>query len=115
MTQDERSIGARYLAAQLPQKTGVGYAMVSEVMKQAQPAVAPWLSLGEVDRRFTAIADLRGAGSAGARKDQLGALFALATAPEQKFLAGLTVGEVRQGALDGIVVEAIAKAAELPA
>ena len=41
-------------------------------------------------------------------------MFALATAAEQKFLGGLVVGEVRQGALDGIVVEAIAKAAELP-
>ncbi|HEY5923509.1 MAG TPA: ATP-dependent DNA ligase [Kofleriaceae bacterium] len=114
MTSDERAIGARYLAAQLPQKTGIGYATVGEVMKQATAAVAPWLSLGEVDRRFTAIAELRGAGSAGARKEQLGALLALATAAEQKFLAGLVVGEVRQGALDGIVVEAVAKAAELP-
>ncbi len=112
---DERAIGARYLAAQLPQKTGIGYATVAEVSRQARAAVAPWLTLGEVDRRFTAIAELRGAGSAGARKDQLGALFALATAPEQKFLAGLTVGEVRQGALDGLGVEAIAIAAELPA
>lgn len=112
---EERAIGARYLAAQLPQKTGIGYATVHEVMRQAQPAEMRWLTLGEVDRRFTALAELRGAGSAGARKEQLGALLALATAPEQKFLAGLVVGEVRQGALDGIVVEAIAKAAELPA
>ena len=112
---DERAIGARYLAGQLPQKTGIGYATVGDVIRQAPAAVAPWLTLGEVDRRFTAIADLRGAGSAGARKDQLGALLALATAAEQKFLAGLVVGEIRQGALDGIVVEAIAKAAELPA
>jgi DNA ligase-1 len=114
MTVDERAIGARYLAGQLPQKTGIGYATVHEVMQQAQAAASAWLTLGEVDRRFTAIAGLRGAGSAGARKEQLGALLALATAPEQKFLAGLVVGEVRQGALDGIVVEAIAKAAELP-
>src|SRR5262249_51844254 len=53
--------------------------------------------------------------SAGARKQQLGAMLALATASEQKFLGGLVVGEVRQGALDGLVVEAIAKAAQLPA
>ncbi len=112
---DERAIGARYLAAELPQKTGIGYATVHEVIEQAQPAVAPWLTLGEVDRRFTAMAELRGTGSSGARKEQLGALLSLATTAEQKFLAGLAVGEVRQGALDGIVVEAIAKAAELPA
>jgi DNA ligase-1 len=112
---DERAIGARYLAAQLPQKTNIGYATVHEVMAQATPAQGPWLSLGEVDRRFTAIAELRGTGSNGARKDQLGQLFALATPAEQKYLAGLALGEVRQGALDAIVVEAIAKAAELPA
>ncbi|HSD89449.1 MAG TPA: ATP-dependent DNA ligase [Kofleriaceae bacterium] len=115
MSADERAIGARYLAAELPQKTNIGYATVAEVMRQAQPAAAPWLTLGEVDRRFTAIAELRGAGSSGARKDQLGALLSLATEAEQRFLAGLSVGEVRQGALDGLVVEAIAKAAELPA
>jgi DNA ligase 1 len=112
---DERAIGARYLAGQLPQKTGIGYATVAEVMRQAQPAPVGWLTLGEVDRRFTSMAELRGAGSGGGRRDELGAMFALATAAEQKFLGGLVVGEVRQGALDGIVVEAIAKAAELPA
>jgi DNA ligase-1 len=115
MSADERAIGARYLAAQLPQKTGIGYATVHEVTRSVASAAAPWLTLGEVDRRFTSIAELRGAGSGGARKEQLGALLALATAAEQKFLGGLAVGEVRQGALDGIVVEAIAKAAELPA
>ncbi|NVB83362.1 MAG: ATP-dependent DNA ligase [Kofleriaceae bacterium] len=115
MSVEERAIGARFLAAELPQKTNVGYATVAEVARQTPAAVAPWLTLGEVDRRFTAIAELRGAGSANARKDQLGALFALATAPEQVFLGGLAVGEIRHGALDGLVVEAIAKAAELPA
>jgi len=114
MSSDERAIGARYIAGILPQKTGIGYATVHEVSAQTPPATSPWLSLGEVDRRFTAIAELRGAGSNTARKDQLGALFALATAAEQKFLAGLSVGEVRHGANDGIVCEAIAKAAELP-
>ncbi len=112
---EERAIGARYLAGQLPQKTGIGYATVHEVMRQLAPGEAPWLPLSEVDRRFTALAEVRGSGSAGARRDQLGALLALATAPEQKFLGGLVVGEIRQGALDGVVVEAIARAAELPA
>jgi DNA ligase-1 len=115
MASEERAIGARYLAGELPQKTNVGYATVGEVMRQAPAAVAPYLTLGDVDRRFTAIAELRGTGSASVRKEQLGQMLALATAPEQKFLGGLSVGEVRQGALDGLVVEAIAKAAELPA
>jgi DNA ligase-1 len=114
MGEDERAIGARYLAAELPQKTGIGYATVAEVMRQTPAAQFAELTIGDVDRRFAAIADLRGAGSNTARKDQLGALLALATAPEQQFLGGLAVGEVRQGALDGLVVEAVAKAAELP-
>jgi DNA ligase-1 len=114
MTPDEREIGARYLAGDVPQKLGVGYAIVHETLAEVAAAPTPYLTLGEVDRRFTSLAELRGPGSARARRDQLGALLALATAPEQQFLAGLAVGGVRQGALDGVVVEAIAKAAELP-
>ena len=111
----ERAIGARYLAGEVPHKLGVGYALVHEVRRAAAPAVSGSLTLGEVDRRFAAIAELRGAGAGRARKDQLGALLALATAPEQELLAALAVGELRQGALAGLVVEAIAKAAALPA
>jgi len=111
MTQDDRAIGARYLAGIVPQKTGIGFAIVQEVQRAATPASAPYLSLTEVDRRLTTIAELRGAGSATARKDQLGALFSLATVGEQALLAMLVVGEVRQGANDGVVVEAIANAA----
>jgi DNA ligase-1 len=114
MESDERAIGARYLASIVPQKTGVGWAIVEEVQRATTPAAAPYLSLSEVDRRLAAIAELRGAGSAKTRRDQLGGLLSLATAAEQQFLATLIVGEVRQGALDGVVVEAIAKAAELP-
>ncbi|HEY1548012.1 MAG TPA: ATP-dependent DNA ligase, partial [Kofleriaceae bacterium] len=113
MASDERAIGARYLASTVQHKTGIGYATVYEVLGATPPAQAPYLTLGEVDRRLAAMAELRGAGSAKARKDQLGALFALATATEQPFLATLLVGEVRHGALDGVMVEAIAKAAEL--
>ena len=113
MASDERAIGARYLAGEVPQKTGVGYAQLAEVRTATPAAVAPYLSLTEVDRRLAAIAELRGAGSAKTRRDQLGALFALATSAEQHLLAGLVTGEVRQGANDGMMVEAIAKAAEL--
>jgi DNA ligase-1 len=115
MNADERAIGARYLAAELPQKTNIGYATVADVLRQAPAAATADLSLTEVDRRFTAIADLGGTGSATARKEHLGSLLGLATAAEQRFLGGLATGDVRHGTLDGLVVEAIAKAAELPA
>ena len=114
MNPDERELGARYLAGEVPHKTGIGYALAFEVAREAAPAAAPWLTLGELDRRLSAIAMVRGAGSLGARRGQLGELLRLATAPEQQFVVGLLTGGVRQGALDGLVVEAIAKAAELP-
>jgi DNA ligase 1 len=115
MDAGERAIGARYLAGEIPQKTGIGYATASEVERATPPASEPALTLVEVDRRLDDIAALKGPGSAGARKDHLGELLARATQPEQHFLARLAVGELRQGALDGVVVEAIAKASEKPA
>ncbi|HEY1558914.1 MAG TPA: ATP-dependent DNA ligase [Kofleriaceae bacterium] len=115
MDGEEREIGARYLAGELGHKLGAGHAIVQDVLAGAAPGAAAWLTLGEVDRRLAAIAALRGEGSTRARRDQLGELFRLATPVEQEFLAGLATGGVRQGALDGIVVDAIAKAAELPA
>jgi DNA ligase-1 len=112
---EEREIGARYLAGDLGHKINVGYTLAAEVTKDAVAAPAPQLVIGEVDRRMAALAALRGEGSVRARKTDLGQLFTLATADEQRFLAGLLVGEVRHGALEGVVVEAVAKAAELPA
>jgi DNA ligase-1 len=111
----ERAIGARYLAGEIPQKTNIGYATAGEVARTTPPASEPLLTLREVDQRLEDIAKLAGPGSAGARKAQLGEMLARATAPEQTFLARLAVGELRQGALDGIVVEAIAKASGKPA
>jgi DNA ligase-1 len=115
MDEGERAIGARYLAGEIPQKTNIGYATAGEVARTTPPASEPQLTLREVDARLDDIAKLAGPGSAGARKAQLGELLARATAPEQTFLARLAIGELRQGALDGIVVEAIAKASGKPA
>jgi DNA ligase-1 len=112
---EEHEIGASFLAGEVGHKLGVGYAIVHDTLRETIPARGPYLTLGEVDRRFGAIAGLGGAGSGRARREHLGALLQLATAPEQQFLAALAVGELRQGALDGVVVEAIAKAAEVPA
>jgi DNA ligase-1 len=115
MTEGERAIGARYLAGEIPQKTNIGYATAGEVARTTPPASEPQLTLGEVDARLDGIAQLAGPGSATARKAQLGEMLARATRQEQTFLARLAVGELRQGALDGIVVEAIAKASGKPA
>lgn len=108
---DERAIAARYLAGTVPQKLGVGYATVAAL---AVPPSDGGLGIVEVDRAFTEIAAASGAGSATRKKELLGQLFARATADEQRVLAALVVGELRQGALDANVVAAIAHVTKLP-
>jgi DNA ligase 1 len=112
MRPDEAAIGASYLAGCVPQgKIGLGYATVARV--EVEPAGAASLELGEVDRVLGAIARLSGPGSGGARERALGALLSRATLPEQAFLRRLLIGELRQGALEGVMVEGIARAAAL--
>lgn len=114
LTPDEIDIGVHYLSGEIPQgKIGIGYAAVHEAA--ATPAAdAGALSINEVDRRLTALAAIRGSGSAARRADALKELFSRATIAEQHFLLRLLIGELRQGALTGIMVDAIAAAAELP-
>ncbi|HWU89845.1 MAG TPA: ATP-dependent DNA ligase [Kofleriaceae bacterium] len=112
---DERAIAARYLSGDVGRKLGIGYATVGELRRQVPPAAAASLTLAEVDRRFAAIAAASGGGSAKARRDAYGALLAAATAIEQDFLGALVVGELRQGALDALVAEAVAHAVGAPA
>ncbi len=111
------ALSARYLAGELPQgKIGVGWAMVSEALGGGGGAAATArLTLADVDRALTTIAATIGPGSARARKDALGRLFAAATEDERRFLGALLVGEVRQGALAALIGEALARAHDVPA
>jgi DNA ligase-1 len=110
---DERRIGAAYLSGELPQgRIGLGPAMVGRV--DVPPAVASRLDLTEVDRRFSAIGKISGAGAQAARQNALAGLYAEATADEQRYLGRLVLGELRQGALEGLMIDAIAKASGLP-
>jgi DNA ligase-1 len=68
----------------------------------------------EADAAFAGLAAARGKGSASVRAERLSALLGRATAEERDFLLRLIVGELRQGALQGIMIEAIAAAAGLP-
>jgi DNA ligase-1 len=105
---------ALYLTGALPQgRIGVGWSAVHGVMSEAAPAGEP-LTLADLDRAFDALAAEKGAGSAERRTRMLHALFARAREAERRFLAGLLLGEIRQGALDGLVQDAIARAARLP-
>jgi DNA ligase-1 len=95
-------------------RIGVGGATIVEARGVA-PAQESSLQLREVDEVFGRIAAPGGSGSARARSEELAQLFARATASEQDFLARLLFGELRQGALEGVFVEAVARASRIPA
>jgi DNA ligase-1 len=73
------------------------------------------VTLQEVDAVFDELKAIKGKGSAGRRQAVLKALFERTTAAEQDFLLRLIVGELRQGALEGVMIEAVAAAAGIPA
>ena len=109
----EIALGVAYLSGDIRQgKIGVGYASLEDALAEA-PASAPQLTLAQVDEALARLAQIKGAGSAAERQRVLAALLARATSGEQDFLARLLLGELRQGALEGIMLEAIAKAATL--
>jgi len=90
-------------------KLGVGWATVHG-FRDHTPAAAPSLELRDVDEVFDRIKATKGKSSATQKTNLVGDLFARATADEQRFLSGLLVGEVRQGALEGVLIEAVASA-----
>src|SRR5215211_1540015 len=98
-----------FLSGELRQRQiGVGWAALRDA---PDPAGSPTLTVAEVDAAFERIGRLAGPGSQAERRRLVGELFGRATAAEQRFLVGLLSGELRQGALEGVMVEAIAKAA----
>ncbi len=108
----EIPIAIAYLSGETCQgKLGVSYAALQAA--RGPPAPEPTLGLHDVDRAFAAISAIKGPGAAIRRTDALHALFTRATAEEQHFLTRLIVGELRQGALKGIMVDAIAAAAKI--
>jgi DNA ligase 1 len=111
---DELRIGVQYLSGELPQgRVGIGLSVLREAEKAA-PAPSATLNLTEVDRTLTDVAGLRGAGMNSLRAAALRDLFGRATEQEQRFLFRLLLGELRQGALERVMVDAIAAAADLP-
>jgi DNA ligase-1 len=104
----EAAIGVAYLTGQLRQRQiGVGFATLRE---PTTPADAPSLTLHEVDAALERIGHQTGPGSQAERRRQLAELLARATAAEQDFLRRLLLGELRQGALEGVMLEAVARA-----
>ena len=101
--------GVAFLSGELRQRQiGVGWAALRDL---PPPADVPALTVAEVDDAFERIGRLAGPGSQAARREALVALFARATAREAEFLRRLLGGELRQGALEGVMVQALARAA----
>jgi DNA ligase-1 len=131
------AVAVAFLSGELLQgQIGVGYATIGELFRAADaagtdPARAgeevgddrgtagggetATLTLTEVDAAFSAIGAVTGPGSVAQRRQQLSALFARATQPEREFLVRLLAGDLRQGALEGVMTDAVAKAAGVPA
>jgi DNA ligase-1 len=110
---DEVAIAVAYLSGALPGGSiGVGWASLKDVPAPASPP--PTLELAEVDATLRRVGTLTGAGSQAARRDALRGLFGRATEEEQRFLRGLLLGEIRQGALEGVMVDAVAGASSVP-
>jgi DNA ligase 1 len=109
---DEVEIVTAYLSGSLRQRrTGLGWRGLAELPEAAE---SPSIGVAEVDARLEALSRLAGEGSATARRDAVIDLFGRLTDDEQRYLRGLVTGEVRQGALDSVVLDAIAEAARVP-
>src|SRR5215218_6132122 len=93
-----------FLSGELRQRQiGVGWAALRDA---PDPAADPTLAVAEVDAAFERIGRQAGPGSQAERRRLLAELFGRATAGEQRFLVGLLSGELRQGALEGVMAEA---------
>jgi DNA ligase-1 len=105
---DDIEIVVIYLAGDVRQRrTGIGWASLREL-----PAAAPEpsLTLALLDAELQRISELSGPGSGAERSAAVRDLFARATTAEQAFLRGLLAGEIRQGALDSVMLDAVAAA-----
>jgi DNA ligase 1 len=110
---EEVPVGVAYLSGTLPHPPiGVGWATLREL---PAPSADATLELLEVDRALRRVGETTGAGSQQRRRAELEALFARATEQERRFLAALLVGELRQGAQEGVMADAVARAAGVPA
>jgi DNA ligase-1 len=109
----EIGAGAAYLAGEMRQRQiGVGWAGLRDM---PPPAEVASLSVGEIDLRLGELGAVAGTGSQARRKSLVQSLFGALTLDEQRMLGGIISGELRQGAQAGLLAEAIASAAEVPA
>jgi DNA ligase 1 len=94
-------------------RVGVGYSTIYGI--RTSPAEEPTLSVGELDAAIASVLEIRGSGSAARRRELLEGVLGRATEAEAEFVKRLFTGGLRQGALAGVMTDAVAKAAGVPA
>jgi DNA ligase-1 len=111
---EEAAVAVAFLSGVVPGgSTGIGWAALRDAPQPAAPP--PTLALLDVSATLDRIRSLVGPGSRSSRTRELAGLFGRSTEREQSFLRGLLSGEIRQGALEGLMVEAVARAAGVSA
>ncbi|WP_336921075.1 ATP-dependent DNA ligase [Aquipuribacter sp. SD81] len=111
---DEVAPATAWLSGELLQgRVGVGHRTLAGL--RVPPAAEAGLEVADVDGTLSEVASASGAGSSAHRTSLLRDLLTRATATEQRFLVDLVRGELRQGALEGVVLDAVARAADVPA
>ncbi|MCU1355021.1 MAG: ATP-dependent ligase [Acidimicrobiales bacterium] len=111
---EEVEIAVGFLIGE-PRQGRIGIGWRTLAAAERPPSEEPTLTVADVDDAITRLGGFSGPGSATARKELLGHLFSRATEDEARFLARLLGGELRQGALAGVMADAVAKAAGVPA
>jgi ATP-dependent DNA ligase I len=131
---EEIAVAVCFLSGEITQRQiGVGYAALTDLVgpygasvatgeagaagpaSPVHPADVPTLSLAETDAALSEIGARTGPGSGAVRRQLLAGLLSRATLDERQFLVRLLAGDLRQGALDGVMTEAVARAAGVPA
>jgi DNA ligase 1 len=114
LADEERALGIAYLTGEVPGgKLGVGPALVWECLRSSNAGTGE-IELRDLQAELDALRERRGAGSGAARGVALRALFARLPESERDFVGRLIVGELRQGALEGVMEESLAKATGVP-
>ena len=109
LTSDEAETVVAFLSGSTRQgRIGIGYATLRDA--SAPPAGEPGLEVRDVDNTLESLTGVAGRGSELQKRALLHSLFARATTAEQDFLKGLLLGDLRQGALEGLMLEALAVA-----
>jgi DNA ligase-1 len=114
LSAEETEAAVAFLSGTLRQgRMGIGYATLHAAMPEAASSAS--LEILQLDRLFDQLAGVKGSGAEQRKRFLLSEIFRHATRDEQEFLVRLMGGELRQGALEGIMLEALAKATNLPA